>query len=60
MHLAAAVGTPTVTIVQTASAPYYRPIGDVHAQVRADDGAVDAVIALVKARLPRPAVQAYG
>lgn len=64
MHLAAAVGTPTVAIVQTPSAAYYRPVGDMHAQVRTGDcsadGAVAAVLELVKARLPRPDARAYG
>ncbi len=64
MHLAAAVGTPTVAIVQTLAAPHYQPIGEMHAQVRTSNhpagGDVEAVIALVKARLPRPAAHAYG
>lgn len=68
MHLAAAVGTPTVTIVRSPSAAYYRPEGEMHAQVRAGDGPdgdeVPIVVALVDARLPRraarEATRAYG
>ncbi len=61
MHLAAAVGAATVTIVQTPAGEFYRPIGERHDQIRAGDGdEVRAVVAAVTARLAAPPLPAYG
>jgi heptosyltransferase-3 len=56
MHLAAAIGVPTITVFVAVSGRFYEPLGPLHTALRDPAGVtVDAVLDAVRRRLEAPA-----